>query len=204
MSSSSDQHDSQRQITGLQQLLDHLADASHDGVVITFGQIIEPIGQRSFGPLLLLAGVITLLPIIGDIPGVPTLMAVFVVLIAGQLLFFRTELWLPKWILRRSVPPDKFHKSLEWMRGPARFIDRLLWPRLTIFVHPVAIYAIAVACVMIAAAMPAMEFIPFSANLAGAALTAFGLALIARDGLLALVAFVLTAGSVGAIVYYMF
>ena len=33
-----------------------------------------------------------------------------------------------------------------------------------------------------------MEFVPFSATGAGAALTAFGLALIARDGLVTLIA----------------
>lgn len=40
--------------------------------------------------------------------------------------------------------------------------------------------------------MPPMEFIPFSASLAGAALSLFGLSLMARDGLLALRGFVAT------------
>ena len=44
--------------------------------------------------------------------------------------------------------------------------------------------------------MPVMEVVPFSANLAGIALTAFGLAVIAHDGLLALVAFAATAAGV--------
>ncbi len=45
-----------------------------------------------------------------------------------------------------------------------------------------------------------MELVPFSANGAGAVLTGFGLALIARDGLVALVALalaMLTGGIVG-------
>ena len=37
-----------------------------------------------------------------------------------------------------------------------------------------------------------MEVVPFSANGGGAALTAFGLAIVARDGLLAIVATSLT------------
>ncbi len=41
--------------------------------------------------------------------------------------------------------------------------------------------------------MPVMEFIPFSANIAGIALTALGLSVITRDGLLALIAFGFTA-----------
>ena len=49
--------------------------------------------------------------------------------------------------------------------------------------------------------MPVMEVIPFSANAAGAALTAFGLSLIARDGLLALIAFTFTAITIGLVAY---
>jgi len=45
-----------------------------------------------------------------------------------------------------------------------------------------------------------MEVIPFSANAAGAAITAFGLSLIARDGLLALVASVFMLATIGLVV----
>ena len=44
----------------------------------------------------------------------------------------------------------------------------------------------AVGCVLTAAATPLMELVPFSANVAGIAVTSFGLALIAADGLMAL------------------
>ena len=60
---------------------------------------------------------------------------------------------------------------------------------------------IATVCVLIAAAMPAMEVVPLTANGAGAALTAFGLSLIAHDGLLAIVAFAFTAITIGATIY---
>ena len=50
--------------------------------------------------------------------------------------------------------------------------------------------------------MPVMEVIPFSASGAGAALTAFGLALIARDGLMALLALIFTVATGGMILYH--
>jgi hypothetical protein len=43
--------------------------------------------------------------------------------------------------------------------------------------------------------MPLLELIPFSANLAGVALAAFGISLIARDGLFALISLIVTAGT---------
>ncbi len=46
-------------------------------------------------------------------------------------------------------------------------------------------------CLLIALAMPPMEFIPFSANGAGLALTLLGLGLVARDGIVLLLGFVL-------------
>ena len=45
-----------------------------------------------------------------------------------------------------------------------------------------------------------MEFIPFSVTLAGAALSTFGLALIAHDGLVALCALLLTGSGIAALV----
>lgn len=61
--------------------------------------------------------------------------------------------------------------------------------------------AVAIAAILIAAGMPLMEVVPFSANLAGVALTTFGLALLFRDGLLALAGFVITGATVALIVY---
>lgn len=49
-----------------------------------------------------------------------------------------------------------------------------------------------------------MELVPFSANGAGLALMAFGLALISRDGLLASIAFAVWALTIGAVAFALF
>lgn len=165
--------------------------------------VVDAVGRRSFGALLLLAGLLTLAPLIGDIPGVPTIVAFFVLLIAVQLIVRRKHFWLPRWMLKRSVDPEKFHKTLEWCRRPARFVDKALRPRLTQLTEGVGAIVVAAVCLLIALVMPIMEVIPFSANGAGAALTAFGLALIANDGLLALIAFALILATLGLIGYHL-
>ncbi len=189
------------EIADLQQLLDRIGNAAGDSGQVSLRAITEELGSRSFGPLLLLAGLVTLAPLIGDIPGVPTLMALIVLLVAGQLLVGCRHLWLPRWLLDRSVARGKVETALSWMRRPARWIDRLVRPRLSVLVNGPGVYAIALVCVVIAAATPPMEFVPFTANGAGIALTAFGLALIARDGLMALLALAFTAATLGAVVY---
>lgn len=190
-----------QEITNLRQLLDRLADTAKDNDPVSMDAILQLAGRRSFGTLLMVAGIITLAPIIGDIPGVPTLMGVIVLLTAIQLLLNRKKLWLPQFLLRRSVESEKLNRAIKKLYPAARFIDRFLKSRLTVLVRGIMIYAIAVICLGIAVLMPVMELIPFSANLAGIALTAFGLSLITRDGLLALVAYIFTASIVGLIAY---
>ena len=176
----------------LDELLTRIGEADGEKERVTLKDILEAVGRSSFGPLILLAGVITLTPVVGDIPGVPTTLGILVVLTAGQMLIGRSYFWFPGWLLRRSLKRDRVRKVVSWGRKPARWIDRVLRVRLTFLTEGAGAYAVAVSCFIIGAAMPAMDFVPFSANAAGIILTTYGLSLIARDGLLALVGFVLS------------
>lgn len=187
----------------LEQLLDRIGDAARDTEQVSLARILNEVGRRSFGPLLLVAGLVTLAPLVGDIPGVPTTMAALVLLVAVQVLFRREHVWLPRWMLERSIDKHKVEKVLKWSRKPARFVDRFLRPRLSVFIRDAGAYAVAIVCALIAIVMPLTEVVPFSANAVGAVLTIFGLSLIARDGLLTLVAFLLTATAAGLTAYYL-
>lgn len=194
--------DKKQQPENLEELLDKIREtAKQDSDQVTLDNILDVVGRRSYGPLLLVSGIITLAPVVGDIPGVPTIMGIIVFLIGIQLVFNVNHFWLPGWVLKRSIKSDKLNKALDWMQRPAQYIDRYLKKRLTIFTEGPAIYVVAGTCLLIAAAMPVMEVVPFSANGAGAALTAFGLSIIAHDGLLAIIAFIFTAITGGAVVY---
>jgi hypothetical protein len=184
---------------GLERLLVRLREAESEAGAgagkdqISFDAILDAVGRRSFGPLLLLAGVVTLMPLVGDIPGVPTLMGLFVVLTAAQLLLGRDNFWLPGWLLRRSVDRSKIENGVSWLRRPAGWIDRVLRPRLSFLVEGPGAWVVGVASLLVGLAMPPMELVPFSANIAGLALSALGLALITKDGILAIVALLATA-----------
>ncbi|WP_106478029.1 exopolysaccharide biosynthesis protein [Phytohalomonas tamaricis] len=180
--------DEQQGPVNLEQMLERIGKAGQDSNRVTIDAVISAVGRRAFGPILLLTGMITLMPIIGDIPGMPTLMAVLVLLVSGQLLLRRDTFWLPNWLLNRSIACNKLNKALDWMRPPARIIDRFLKQRFTFLTHRLGTHIVAVFCIIVALGMPVMEFIPFSANGAGVALSMFGLSLIADDGLMALIA----------------
>jgi hypothetical protein len=183
------------EVTSVCELLDrvHAAAEAHEHTSI--GDVLREVGERSFGPVLLLAGLVMLAPVIGDIPGVPVLMGLIVILAAVQFLAGRDHLWLPGSLLRRSAARDKVQKAVRWLRPVARFLDRWSRPRLSAVTHGGGYFAIGAACAIIAAATPVMEVVPFSANVAGTAIAAYGLALIASDGAIALLASAFSAGA---------
>jgi hypothetical protein len=186
--------------TNLEQLLQQISKAESNHGYVTLGMIVEAVGSRSFGPLLLLVGVLLTSPLSG-IPGMPTTMAALLLLIALQLLFGRKHFWLPQKILKQSVKRKKLNKVIQWFKPSARFIDRWLQPRLTVLVDRFGTYTVAIICLVIAACLPVMELVLFSATGAGIIITAFGLSLVANDGLLALLAFTLTAIIFGLVIY---
>jgi len=183
-------HSVQEEARGLEELLDRVDAAARDHDPTSIGDVLDSVGPRSFAPVLLVAGLVILAPIIGDIPGVPTMMGLVVILVAGQLVLRRECIWLPDWLLDRSIGHEQVEKTVGWLRKPARFIDRWSKPRYTGIVRHAGVHVIALACIVIAAATPLMEVVPFSANVAGAAIVAFGIALMVQDGLIAWIAIV--------------
>jgi len=185
----------------LEELLTQIEAAGGDAPSVSLDDILEEVGRRSFGPMLLVAGLVVLMPLIGDIPGMPTATGAFVALTVGQILFGRSEVWLPRWMLDRSVRRTRLAKGMRRLRRPAKAVDRLLRPRLVTLTRAPWSQVLAGICLLVALVMPVMEVVPFSANIAGIILAASGLSLIARDGLMALVALVVTVLGLGLAAY---
>ncbi|RUR54707.1 exopolysaccharide biosynthesis protein [Vreelandella populi] len=186
-------------LTELIQAMEEKADGMSN---VSVNDIVDAVGRRSFGPLLLIAGIITLIPVISGIPGVPTFMAVLVLLVSIQLLARRRTFWLPKWLLNRSVSRKSFDKSLRIMKKPAKWIDSLLGARLVWMTNDAGIRVTALACLAVAVAMPPMELVPFTANGAGVALTLLGLGLVAHDGVVLSLGFLVTGATFVAMLMY--
>lgn len=178
----------------LEPLLERIDHASAQERRVSVGTVVRAVGARSFGSLLLVAGLIAVSPL-ASIPSVPTLSGLLVFSISLQLLMGCERVWLPGWILRRSVRRRRARKGLSALRRPARVVDRKVRTRLPFLAAGPARHAIAAVCCVIGLAMPVMEFVPLSVHVAGGAVSAFGLALIARDGVLAVAALVATGGT---------
>lgn len=189
------------ELHSLREALDVLEAAADEREKLSLGEALDAIGQHSFAPLLLLPGLIMVLPGPADIPGVPVVLGVLVIIIAVQMILKREHLWVPSWMEKRQLGSGTVKKMAHWLRRPAGWIDKLAKKRFTWLVDHGAYAAIAIACILIAAATPVLEFVPFSANLAGGSIVVFGLALMARDGLFAGLAILLSLGVVAMVAY---
>ncbi|MCL7942800.1 exopolysaccharide biosynthesis protein [Marinobacter sp. ATCH36] len=188
--------DDQRDPADIGELLDRIEAGAADQSHVSIGEMMDSVGRRTFGPVVLLVGLILVTPLSG-LPGMPTLMGLVMFLTLGQILVGRRHFWLPHWLVNRQVPRKKLVRGLELLRPTARTIDRMIRPRFSLLVKGPGLYVMALACMVISAFMPATEIVPFSASIAGLALMTFGLAMISKDGFLALVAWgIVLAGPV--------
>jgi hypothetical protein len=176
----------------LEDLLEQLEAAGGRGKEISLREVRDAIGRRAFAPLLLLVSLLGFTPL-GGIPGVPTTLAAIVILIAGQVALSRRHLWAPAFLLDRQVERRRLQKSARALKPVARAVDKVIWPRLTFLTEPPWSAVIACACVLLALTVPPFEFIPFIDLPLWGAMVAFSLALFAHDGVLAIIAFALTA-----------
>ena len=182
-------------VTSLTDMLDRVEGVAGDLDTVTVEDVLDVVGRRSFGPLLLFAGLVTAMPLVGDIPGMSATMGLFVVFISAQLFLGREYFWMPRWLLDLDIGSGKLQKGVDWMRRPARKIDALLDARLQRLTEGWGLLAVASICALVGLAMPLMEFVPFSATAAGVTLLAYGLALVFRDGWLVLFAHIVAGGT---------
>jgi hypothetical protein len=133
----------------------------------------------------MLTGTLLASPLSG-IPLFSTTMGLVVMLVSVQMLIGRRHFWLPRWLLLRTLQRQSLLKVLHWLQTPCAVIDRYLQPRLTYLVKGPSQILIALICLAVAVMTPVLELVPFSSSLAGVMFCAFGLALVAHDGLMVL------------------
>lgn len=175
---------------------------STEGERVRVEDILNSLGTRAYGPLLLVTSAIEVLPFLGAIPGAYIPVALIVILLAGQILLFRPHPWLPARLRRFSISRERLVRSVERFRPWAVRIDRVLKPRLTSLVRPPFLQLIALICIAMALLFFPLAFIPASEKVLAVPIFFFGLALTAGDGLLAAIGLTVTTGIMLVGIYY--
>jgi hypothetical protein len=166
-------------------------DSTTEGDNISLGEIITSFKQRGFGPLLLAPALLVLLPF-GAIPGIPSVCALFIILIGGQILLGMEHPWFPKRLCDVSFDRNKFKSALNKVIPVTQRIDYLIGSRLTRLVAPPMSTIVGVLCILLALTMIPLELLPFAAAAPAWAIAFFALGLTANDGLLVLIGLIIT------------
>lgn len=183
----------------LEGVVDQIAAAAEEqSDSVSIGDLLDKTGQRSFGPMLIVPALIAFTPL-GGIPGLPTLLAALVILVIVQIVIGLQGVWVPDIVRRRSVDPERLKSSLGYIRPVARTVDKVLRPRLDWLTRPPFVYVAAVLGILVALTVPPLEVVPFGGTPSWAAIAAFGLALIAHDGVLMLVALAFAGGGLALV-----
>ena len=187
--------------TPFDDILDTLAGHADEGRV-TVGRVREELGDKGLGALLFLPAILEISPI-GGVPGVPTVLATIIVIVAAQVLMGRRSLWLPDLLERRSVSGETLKGAVDWLRRPARFIDRHFHDRMRWLTTPPLDRVVALACLALACSVPPLELFPFASTIPMAGIALLGLALLFDDGLLVLAGLALALGTIAVGAYWL-
>lgn len=175
-------------------ILDRLDDLAEQQDRLTLGRTIEAFGHRSYAPFLVILPLLEISPL-GAIPGLPTMLALVIALIAVQMLFGRKHLWLPGFLANRSVTSEKAKKAIKKVRPIAERMDEWFHGRLPALTQGPMVRLAAAAIIVLTLAVPPLELLPMATTAPMAAIAAFGMALLVKDGLLMVIAFTAAAGA---------
>lgn len=178
----------------IQEVLDCVEDAGNGEKRVSVADVVDHIGEGAFAPLMLVPALVIISPVTA-VFGVATACGLAIALIAFQMVIGRERLWLPGFVLRQTISSRKLDRVVGWFARPARFVDGLTGRRLTVLVDPPLSRVWALLCMLLALVIPVFELVPMSATIIASAIALFGLAMLARDGLLAILGLAVLGGA---------
>lgn len=169
-------------------ILTELLQAHQQSHSLRFDQIVASLGDRAFGLVILFFALPSALPL-STIPGVSLIFSLPILMVAVQLLFQRSSLWLPARIARQTVTLKQLqqivHKALPYLR----WLEKLLRPRWSFFSLP--LMEMITALVILFLSLLLMTPVPFTNFLFSSAIIILSLGLIEKDGLFIVLGFCL-------------
>jgi len=177
--------------------------------VVTVEQIRQALGDRSFATLLVFFACLNLLPFP---PGSTLLLGIPLMLISLQMVRRDSKVWLPRFILRKSVGAKQFRLLTDRLVPRLEWIEQMIRPRYWPFARAHADRLIGLAALILATAVTLP--IPLGNWLPAFSCVLLGLAHSERDGLLltvaaccgliSLIIIAIVLGTAGAVAGFLF
>ena len=173
-------------------LLDALRDVADKSDRVTMRDVMARLGTSSFSAIILVPALVLVTPLSG-IPTLPTIGAIVIALATVQWLAGRRHLWLPEALLVQSLDADRLRRGLAWLDRPARWIDGITRPRVTILTKP-PLNRIPLVLILICVLFwPLLELLPLVTTAGAVVVALFAFGIMTRDGLFVLAGYVWAA-----------
>lgn len=166
-----------------------------DTPTVSIGELTERFGGRAMGALLLVFGLACTLPLP---PGGTTIFGAPLVLLAPQLVFGSRAPWLPARLRARTIATADLRNGLPPVLRLLERVEAVSRPRLLFLFGPLGERAIGLVCTVLALVL--ILPIPLGNILPAASVSLLSLALVQRDGVLALLGYGLAGLSGGVLV----
>jgi len=157
---------------------------------VRIGDIIDRFGGRAFGALLFVFSIPNLLPLP---PGSSTILGAPLLLLAPQLALGVSGPWLPRFVDNRSLSGADLDKAFGRLIPWVQRVERISRPRIELFFGAIGDRIIGAICSALAFVL--ILPIPLGNLLPALTIGFFGFALFSRDGIFAIVGYVLAGVS---------
>ena len=162
-----------------------LAEAA-PGETVTLGWVLDQLHERAFGLFLLILALPCCIPFLYGIPQIVSLPLVFV---AGQIVMGRDVPWLPQKLRQRTITTSGLAGLATRARPWLKRIEALSKPRLTFFTRRPMSQVVGLALLLFSASI--MVPLPGTNTVPGFAVVLVSMGLLQRDGALVIVGGVL-------------
>ena len=164
--------------------------ASAAGERVALRDMVEAFGDRAFGIVLLTFSLPNAVGL-GVIPGLSAVFGLPQIFVAAQMASGLHKLWLPLWLLERSVARGDFQTMIDRSMPYLLRAERVLKPRLPLLTSYAAERLLGLVFVVLAVIVSLP--IPFGNQPPGIAMAILALAWIERDGVWVIVGLVVAA-----------
>jgi hypothetical protein len=170
-------------------LLRHLL-AGLEGEKVSFGWVVNRLGSRAFGVIILLMALPNIIP---QVPGFSTIFGLLIMLPAMQLVLGLRQMWLPSYLARIKLPTSKVAAVVTLAIPWVSKFEKLVKPRLIFFTLPPMENVIGGLVLLLGFIL----FLPIPGGnwLPAMACGMFALGMLERDGFFTLVGLAVTVGS---------
>lgn len=177
-------------------IVSRLHDIAEERDQLHAGDLVEMIGTRTFGPLMVVPALIAILPIVGAIPGMTIVTGLLITLVAFQIVAGRKHAWVPDRVREIPIQRSALKRGADAFAPVAKRVDSFTAHRWKWATHGMGLWLTAMVLVLLGLLMIPTALIPWGVMVPGTAALVLALGITVRDGLIVVIGWVCALAAV--------